>query len=318
MTWRVLVGYFVATPNQRGVDNAMFQEVEVAAISFVPEKFGLRENADRLEEQFRQAAKGGAQLALGPEGVLEGYVVSEIISGQDPATRMHDVAVTMRGPVIGRFRALARELNMCLAFGCAEKIGKNVYNCAVFIDQNGRLCGKYHKMQLAEGSHPSWWYNRLGRKSRAFNTPFGRCGFLICNDRWNPDIARIPVLDGAQFLLIPSYGDRSKKQDRAVLGRARENGVPILEANVGVTLAISKGEIVAVSRKKTELMFATIEIPAAAGVQRRNAQEKDFLKWRKQEMPLRYRRRMEQTGGKRAKGPLYHDSKGRPISKDQK
>ena len=296
----------------------MFQEVKVAAISFVPEKFGLQENADRLEEQCRQAAKGGAQLALGPEGVLEGYIVSEIISGQDPAARMHDVAVTMRGPVIGQFRALACELNMCLAFGCAEKIGKNVYNCAVFIDQNGRLCGKYHKMQLAEGSHPSWWYNRLGRKSRAFNTPFGRCGFLICNDRWNPDIARIPVLDGAQFLLIPSYGDRSKKQDRAVLGRARENGVPILEANVGVTLAISKGEIVAVSRKKTELMFATIEIPAAAGAQRRNAQEKDFLKWRKQEMPLRYRRRMEQTGGKRAKEPLYHDAKGRPISKDQK
>ena len=296
----------------------MFQEVEVAAISFVPEKFGLRENADRLEEQFRQAAKGGAQLALGPEGVLEGYVVSEIISGQDPATRMHDVAVTMRGPVIGRFRVLARELDMCLAFGCAEKIGKNVYNCAVFIDQNGRLCGKYHKMQLAEGSHPSWWYNRLGRKSRAFNTPFGRCGFLICNDRWNPDIARIPVLDGAQFLLIPSYGDRSKKQDRAVLGRARENGVPILEANVGVTLAISKGEIVAVSRKKTELMFATIEIPAAAGAQHRDVQEKDFLKWRKREMPLRHRRRMEQTGGKRAKEPLYHDSRGRLISKDEK
>ena len=87
---------------------------------------------------------------------------------------------------------------------------------------------------------------------------------------------------------------------------------------MGVTLAISKGEIVAVSRKKTELMFATIEIPAAAGAQRRNAQEKDFLKWRKQEMPLRYRRRMEQTGGKRAKEPLYHDAKGRPISKDQK
>ena len=64
--------------------------------------------------------------------------------------------------------ALARELNMCLAFGCAEKIGKNVYNCAVFIDQNGRLCGKYHKMQLAEGSHPSWWsvsYTHLTMKT---------------------------------------------------------------------------------------------------------------------------------------------------------
>jgi len=35
-------------------------------------------------------------------------------------------------------------------------------------------------------------------------------------------------------------------------------------------------------------------------------------------MPLRHRRRMEETGGKRAKEPLYHDSRGRLISKDEK
>ena len=276
----------------------MFQEVEGAAISFVPEKFGLQENADRLEQQFRQAAKGGAQLALGPEGVLEGYIVSEIISGQDPAARMHDVAVTMRGLVIGRFRALARELNMCLAFGCAEKIGKNVYNCAVFIDQNGRLCGKYHKMQLAEGYHRSWWFNRLGKNSRAFNTPFGRCGFLICNDRWNPDIARIPVLDGAQYLLIPSYGSRSKSQDANVLARARENGVAIVEANVGVTMAVSKGEVVALSRKETTITYASIEIPAAASRANRDQHEGRFLTWRRREMRARYEKTMARVSRK--------------------
>ena len=181
----------------------MYQSVDVAAISFRPKKFDLTGNADRLESMFRAAAKGGAQLALAPEGVLEGYVVMELITGEEPEERMRDVAVTTRGPVMGRFRALARELGICLAFGLAERIGDDVYNCAVFIDHRGRLRGKYHKMQLAEGYHPSWWYNRLGAHAHAFDTPFGRCGFLICNDRWNPDIARIPVLDGAQYLLIP-------------------------------------------------------------------------------------------------------------------
>ena len=240
----------------------MYQSVDVAAISFRPKKFGLADNADRLEAMFRAAAKGGAQLALAPEGVLEGYVVMELITGEEPEERMRDVAVTTRGPVIGRFRELARELGICLAFGLAERIGDDVYNCAVFIDHRGRLCGKYHKMQLAEGYHPSWWYNRLGAHAHAFDTPFGRCGFLICNDRWNPDIARIPVLDGAQYLLIPSYGSRSKEQDCAVLARARENGVAIVEANVGVTLVISKGEIVALSRRVNEITHATIEVPA--------------------------------------------------------
>ena len=296
----------------------MFEAIKVAAISFVPEKFGLEKNADRLEEMFRRAAAGGAQLAVAPEGVLEGYVVEPILSGEQPAERMKDVAVTMQSAVIGRFRKLAKELEMCLVFGLAERIGKDVFNCAVFIDQRSRICGKYHKMQLAEGSHRSWWFNRLGKKSRAVNTPFGRCGFLICNDRWNPDIARIPVLDGAQYLLIPSFGSRARDQDKAVLARARENGVPIVEANVGVTLIISKGEVVNVSRKETTVIFGTIEVPAAVSAANRDRQEGALLRWRKKEMP---RRRVEwMKGNKRRKKAdpksrkLQHDAKGMPIS----
>ena len=155
----------------------MFRKVDVAAISFVPVKFDLEGNGNRLEELFRRAAAGGAQLAVAPEGALEGYVVNELVSGEEPPQRMNEVAVTMRGPVIGRFRDLARELGMCLAFGCAEKIGKDVFNCAVFIDGSGRLCGRYHKMQLAEGSHRTWWYNRLGRRSRRSTPLWGAAAF---------------------------------------------------------------------------------------------------------------------------------------------
>ena len=133
----------------------MFQELEVAAISFKPKKWNLSANADRLEAMFRDAASGGAQLAVAPEGVLEGYVVNELIDGHTPAARMRNVALTLRSAQIQRFKSLARELGMCLVFGLAERIGRNVYNCSVFLDQHGRLCGKYHKMQLAEGSHRS-------------------------------------------------------------------------------------------------------------------------------------------------------------------
>ncbi len=288
----------------------MFTSVDVAAISFTPEKFNLEANCDRLEDTFRKAAKGGAQLAVAPEGVLEGYVVTEIITGDAPAAQMNEVAVTMKGPEIGRFRAVARELKMCLALGCAEKIGRNVYNCAVFIDATGRICGKYHKMQLAEGSHATWWYNRLGKNSRAINTPFGRAGFLICNDRWNEDIARIPVLDGARYLMIPSFGSRSKSQDKAVLARARENGVPIVEANVGVTLIISRGEVVALSRKENQILFGTIGIPAAPSIANRDRHERSFLRWRKTEMPIRYAQRMKHKGKRKA---VRHNSKGRLV-----
>jgi predicted amidohydrolase len=267
--------------------------VRVAAISFVPRKFDLAGNADQLEAAFRQAQRGGAQIAVAPEGALDGYVVNEIIAGTVPADRMKDVAVPIDHAVIGRFQKLAVELKMCLVFGLAERIDDDVFNCAVFIDYGGKLCGKYHKMQFAEGYDPSWWFNRLGKTSRAFDTPYGRCGLLICNDRWNPDLARIPVLDGAQFLLIASFGSRSLAQDTAVLNRHRENHVPVVEANVGVTLVVDHGKITAVDRQEQGITFGQITVRPSAGIQRdqRDQAETEFLKWREMEM----QRRLEQT-----------------------
>ena len=277
--------------------------VRVAAVSFVPVKFDLAGNADRLEQWFREAKRGGAQLAVGPEGALEGYVVNEIIAGEEPAEKMKGVAVSMDGPLIQRFQRLAGELEMCLAFGFAERIEDDVFNCAIFIDQKGRICGRYHKMQLAEGYHPSWWFNRLGQKSRAFDTPLGRCGFMICNDRWNPQLARIPVLDGAQFLVIPAMGSRSKSQDEAVLSRGRENQVPIVEANVGVTLIVDNNRIAAVDRHEEGITFGEITVSVGkVQADERDSVEQAFLELREERMQRRYAATMQKISGNKNKG----------------
>ena len=274
---------------------ASVMKVRVAAVSFVPTKFDLHGNADRLEHAFRQAKLGGAKIAVAPEGALDGYVVNEIIAGEFPPEKMKEVAIPLDHPIIQRFQRLATELEMSLVFGLAERIDDEVYNCAIFIDHEGVIRGKYHKMQFAEGYDSTWWYNRLGSGSRAFDTPFGRAGILICNDRWNPSLARIPVLDGARFLLIPAMGSRSEKQDEAVLSRGKENGVPIVEANVGVTLIVDGGTIVAVDRQEEGITFADITIPppVASQDQDRDRAEKEFLQWREQEMKVRLKKTLE-------------------------
>ncbi len=282
---------FGAVAQERDADaSGGGRTVRVAAISFLPEKFNLEENSRRLEAALRRAKEGGAQIAVAPEGALDGYVVNEIISGEQPAERMNEAAIPIDHPVVQRFGDLARELQLCVVFGFAERIGDDVFNCAVFIDHHGKIRGKYHKMQFAEGYHPSWWFNRLGRQSRAFDTPHGRCGILICNDRWNPKLARIPVLDGAQFLIIPAFGSRSESQDQAVLSRGQENGVPVIEANVGVSLVVDGGKIVALDRRQNNITFSQITIPAAteADQAQRDQLEKAFLAEREQEMKKRY------------------------------
>ena len=274
----------------------MYESVEVAAISFRPAKWDKAGNADRMEELFVRAAQKKPRLILTTEGALEGYVVMEIVEGRATAEAMLEVAEPIDGPYIRRFQKLARTLNTCLAFGFAERIGDEAFNCALFLDQEGEICGRYHKVQLAEGTHPSWQFNRVGHRLRAFDTPIGRAGFVICNDRWNPDIVRALVLDGARIILIPSYGSKTKEQNQAVLARARGNGVPIVEANVGMNLIISKGEICAYQWGNDQITYGVVDIPEAPGAEAARQAEQDYLAAQSPEMELRYERTLERVG----------------------
>jgi predicted amidohydrolase len=269
--------------------------IKVAAISFEPEKLAINKNADKLKKLFREAAKSDAKIAVAPEGAIDGYIVNEIIKGEIPAEKMKEVAISIDHLIIREFQQLAAESKLCLVFGFAEKVGDDIYNTAIFIDNTGKISGKYHKMQLAEGAHPDWWFNRLGHEARAFDTPFGRVGLMICNDRWNPLLAQIMKYDGAQMLIIPSFGSVSKAQDAAVLARSKENQIPLIEANVGVTLIADGKKIVAVNREKQAMTIAEIEIPPAGVVQvsNRNQAEMQFLKERIREMPMRYQNTMK-------------------------
>ena len=274
----------------------MYESVEVAAISFRPTKWDKDGNADRMEELFVRAAQGNPRLILTTEGALEGYVVMDVVEGRASADAMLDLAEPIDGPYIRRFQKLARTLNTCLAFGFAERIGDEAYNCALFLDRQGEICGRHHKVQLAEGTHSSWRFNRVGKRLRAFDTPIGRAGFVICNDRWNPQIVRALVLDGARVILIPSYGDKTKRQNQAVLARARENGVPIVEANVGMNLIISKGEICAYQWGNDQITYGVVDVPAAPGEASARQAEQDYFTEQTPEMERRYLSTLERVG----------------------
>jgi len=209
---------------------------------------------------------------------------------------MLEIAEPIDGSYIARFRGLARELATCLCFGLAERIGDEVFNCAVFIDQTGQLCGRYHKTQLAEGAHPSWSFNRIGSRLRAFDTPLGRAGMLICNDRSNPRISRALALDGARLLLIPTAGSRKASQNRSVLARGRENGVAVVQANVGMAMLVSKGEMVGYQWGHDRILAGEVEVPVAPSAEAARRAEAEYLELQGPEMRCRYERTVEQRG----------------------
>jgi len=262
--------------------------IKASAVSFKPKKWDKAANAERMEALFVAAAQEKPAVILLTEGALEGYVVADVYKGRRPAADLLAIAEPVDGPYIQRFQRLARQLQSCLCFGFAERIGDEIYNAAIFLDTRGEICGKYHKVQLAEGTHESWRYNRVGRQIRAFDTPLGRAGIVICNDRWNPLIVRTLVLDGARLIFIPSYGSRGKAQNATVLARARENGVPIVEANVGMNLIISQGEIVAYKWGNDQITTAEIAIPHPPSPDAARQAEAAYLAEQGPEMERRY------------------------------
>ena len=93
-------------------------------------------------------------MILTTEGVLEGYVVNDVLEGRITARAMLEIAEPIDGPCIDRFRRLAMDLRTCLCFGFAERIWREACNAAIFIDGEGEILGKYHKTQFAEGTNP--------------------------------------------------------------------------------------------------------------------------------------------------------------------
>ena len=88
----------------------MYNSIKVAAISIKPKKWDKAANADKMEAFFVEAAKEQPQVILTTEGVLEGYVVMEVIENRDMAERLLDIAEPIDGPYIQRFQQLAKKV----------------------------------------------------------------------------------------------------------------------------------------------------------------------------------------------------------------
>jgi len=156
--------------------------------------------------------------------------------GKDPGPP----PLAVDGPEIRRLAALAGDMTVIAGYCEAGTDGRR-YNSAVCVTGDGVLGNhrKVHQPLNEEASYAS------GSGFRAFDTPVGRVGMLICYDKAFPEAARTLALDGAQIGVCVSAWpgartapaadpaqDRWKRRfdlfDRA---RALENQIVWLSAN---------------------------------------------------------------------------------------
>lgn len=163
----------------------------------------LAQVADLAE---RARAQGASLLAL-PEASLGGYL-SVLGSGRDgthgDTPDSLPPVIDLDGPELRRVAAAARELTIVVGF--CEGDGTDRYNSCAAVTGDGVL-SVYRKVHqpLGEGL-----YYAAGSELRAFDSPVGRMGMLICYDKAFPEAARALALDGAEVVACVSAWPASR------------------------------------------------------------------------------------------------------------
>lgn len=240
-------------------------KIRVASAAVLPAKWDKARNWERIEKMVRTAAtEGDAKLVVTPEGVLEGYVVNEVNAEEDVQQKEQMTRNFLRlaeppdGPYLKRACSLSDELDIFLVLGFLEKADENVYNAVVLIDPDGEIIGKYRKTHFAQGYTVNPSAYQAGDQYPVFQTPFGKVGMLICYDRQLPEPARILAVEGAQALLISSYGSYNDKDGwNTVLLRTRayENRVPLVFSHPFQGILIDRGGDIRAMGNANEIVY---------------------------------------------------------------
>lgn len=239
--------------------------MRVAILQTAGEPGVVEPNLEHLAQKAAEAAEREAQVLVCPEMYLTGYNVET-----ETMTRLAEAA---DGPAARRVAEVARNNNLAILYGYAEREGKAVYNSAQLIEANGRSVANCRKSHLY--SHLDHRTFTPG-KSLVHATLDGvTVGLLICYDVEFPEPVRSLALAGAAIVLVPTalMTPHHFVANALIPVRAWENQLFMVYANrcgsegeldyVGLsTVAGPDGKIIAQAGDSETLLVAELDLNA--------------------------------------------------------
>jgi predicted amidohydrolase len=215
--------------------------VSITCVNFNPAWGNKAANLEKIKSNIEEAAKQGNDIVVFGEMALVGFECDEEGTRQrKPCTMHEELAETIPGPTTREIAQVAKDFDIYVVFGMAEREKENTrirHNTTVMVGPEG-LVGAYRKINLS----PSPTYNEEfcclpGKELPVFETKFGIVGMQICYDFWYfPELSRILALKGARLIIntaaSPAGPWRSYYIAQQTGCRATENMVYAATANL--------------------------------------------------------------------------------------
>ncbi|HTS42977.1 MAG TPA: carbon-nitrogen hydrolase family protein [Puia sp.] len=192
-----------------------YKKFKIAAAQATPVFLDKKATTEKACEWIHKASSEGAKLIVFPETFIPAYPewVWMIPAGKKPL--MNQVfeelmanAVTIPDDTTQQLCAAARKSKIHVAIGINERndeaSGASLYNSILYIDDDGNIMGKHHKL-VPTGGERLMWAPGDGSTLVAFDTRLGKIGGLICWENYMP-LARYTMYSmGVQIYVAPTW-----------------------------------------------------------------------------------------------------------------
>lgn len=201
-----------------------------------------RDNAEQATRYIGDAARGGAELLVLPEGVLSRFT--------DDIARIRTTAQHLDGPFMAAMAATTRDLDTTVVLGIHERVEDDVIYNTLVVLRRGEVAAAYRKLHLydAFGAMESEHVTAGDELPAVFDCGGFRVGLMTCYDVRFPEVARLLVDHGAEALALPAAWVRGPQKERhwevMVAARALENTCYVLASgecgprNIGNSLVV--------------------------------------------------------------------------------
>lgn len=161
---------------------------------------GNDENMAVALGKCREAAENGADFVVLPEMFSCPYKTSNFpVYAQKTGGKNWQL-----------LSAAAKELGIYLVAGSMpEEDGGKIYNTCYVFDRSGKQIAMHRKMHLFDCDLPTVQFHEsetltAGNAVTTFDTEYGTAGLMICFDIRFPELSRLMVDKGAQFIIVPA------------------------------------------------------------------------------------------------------------------